>query len=506
MLFKRLFLFLLGLAISSLALAQSLPSLTPPGAAAGLYTRNLAIKKPFFIDFQTEWNRLGIAEALQDMLAEDNELTDEDVELMGEIFSLDLVGREGIFVIYPNGDVFALARPAAGHVDEFIALLDNAMENPEASHGWKLDRAAEDGDNPLVVGHNGEILLFGTEGAVDRFLSGDRGMKPPVEGDLAFWIDAQYLWPLLENSGLELPPEAVQAIKTIGGVSWALDIQEEGVSTRSRVPILPDQDPELARILLPSDHAWPLGDLPVGVGVSSFTFDLAAFGDYATGLARAFGMDDLQLDLSAFGNHLALIDAGTNNPQEALQNPLGNLLVILETRDTLTAEVTLLTWMQMLAGFSTPEGSGGFSVEALEVNGMPAKKLNIGMVGDLFLVTGSDRLYLATSKRALDLLANDSSLAGEPGFRKLAQNHLADRYSSASFTDNRKSLEQLADMLPFMMLQTVSDPEAQAATYELTQKYAQFLKFVAQRLGPGISYQQVQGNDLISFGFTEVTW
>ncbi|XOB99364.1 hypothetical protein ACMC9I_04570 [Deinococcota bacterium DY0809b] len=505
MLYKKPYLFLLALVFALLpATAQSLPALTPPGATAGLYTRNLAIKKAFFIDFQTEWNRLGFFDSIKDLAAQDGEVNADDLQLLSEILNVDLVGREGLLVVYPSGDFFALARPSANRVDTLIALLNKSMENPETRNGWKLDRT-EEGNTPVYVGHNGELILIGSEGAVERFLSGERGLKLPVEGDLAFWLDAEPLWPLLESPDLGLPPQVVRTLKTFGGFSWSLEIQDGGVFTRSRLPLNPDQDAELARILMPADPAWPLDELPKGVAASSMVFDLAAFGDYATRYAADLGAD-FQLDLSAFGNRLALVDAGSTDPQEMLQNPIGNLLIVLETRDALTAEVTLLSWIQMLAGFSTPEGTGGFTVEALEIAGMPAKKIGVGMLGTLYLVAGEDRLYLATSERAARLLESPDQLANDAAYRQLAETYLPDQFHGVSYTNNRRSLEQMAQMLPMMMMQTIDDPDAQALVFELTDKYAQFLNFLAERVGSSISYQQVQGNDLVGFGFTEVAW
>ena len=503
--YKRLYLTFLALILSvPLALAQSLPALTPPGAASGLYTRNLAVKKAFFIDFQTEWNRLGFFDSIKDLAAQDGEVNADDLQLLSEILNVDLVGREGLLVVYPSGDFFALARPSANRVDTLIALLNKSMQNPKTRNGWKLDRT-EEGNTPVYVGHNGELILFGSEGAVERFLAGDRGLKPPVVGDLAFWVDAEPLWPLLEQPDLGLPPQVVRTIKTFGGLAWSLEVQEGGIFTHSRIALDPGQDEGLAQLLLPSGQAWPLDDLPKGVGASSFVFDLPALGTYLTGYAQHLGQD-LQLDLSAFGDHLALIDAGSEDPQEALQNPMGNLLVVFETRDTLTAEVTLLTWIQVLAGFSTPEGSGGFAVEAQQLAGMPAKKLQVGLLGNLYLITGEDRLYLATSEKAARLLESGERIADDPAYRTLAKAYLPEDYSGVGYTNSRRSLEQTAQVLPMMMMQTIDSPAAQARMAEFADKFAQFTRFLATRLGSSVSYQQTQGNDLVGFGFTEVAW
>lgn len=508
--YKRLFPALLVPALlalafaASLGLAQSLPALTPPGAAAGLYTRNLAVKQTFFIDFQAEWNRLGLGDSIQRMLEEDGELNADDLELARQVFTLDLVGREGILVFYPSGDFFALARPSASRVDTIIKLLDRSMQQPETRNGWKLDRS-DSGGSTLYLGHNGQLVLLGSAGAVERFLNGDRGLKPPIEGDLVFWVDAEPLAPLIEQPDLGLTPQMVRSLKTFAGLAWSLDVQQEGLFTRSRLTLNPDQDGELARILLPSDQAWPLDDLPRGIGASSYAFDLAALGDYISAYAQQLGQD-LPLDLSAFGNHFALIDAGTEDPQEALKNSLGNLLLVLETRDSLTAEVTLLSWIQALAGFATPEGSGGFRVEPQEIAGMPAKKITVGLLGDLYLVTGTDRIYLATSDQAARLLETGERFASDKAYQELSKAHLPDRYSGVSYANNQKSLQQTARMLPLLMMQTIDDPQTQAQTAELADRFAQFVDFLATRVGSSLSYQQVQGDHLVGLGFTEVTW
>ncbi len=503
MLYKKPYVFILAAVLLLSAAAQSLPALTPPGAAAGFYTRNLAVKKAFFIDFQLEWKRLGFFDLFKEAVEKEGDLNSDDLQLASEVLNLDLVGREGLIAVYPSGDFFAIARPSADRVDTLIALLNKTMDHPQKRAGWLLERDDSEG-LPVYVGHNGELLLAASEGALERFFGGERGLKVPLEGDLAYWGYAQPLWPLLEDQE-QLPPEIVRAVKTFVSLAGAFDIKEGGAFTRSRFALDPDQDPVLASLFLPSGAAWPLGELPRGVSAGSYVFDLAALGDYVSRLAAVFG-EDLNLDLSAFGRRVAFVDAGSEDPQEALSNPLGNLLIVLETKDTLTAEVTLLTWLQSLAGFATPEGEGGFSVEATEVAGMPAKRLTIGMLGNLVLVTGEDRLYLATSERAAALLEASEKLADDPKFVQLAKLYLPDRYTGASYTDNREAIQQAARMLPLMMMQTVDDPEVQAFTFEFAEKLARLLDFLAGRVGSGVSYQKIQGSAVEGFGFMEVAW
>ena len=494
-----------GALLLSTALAQSLPALTPPGAAGGVYTRNLAIKQAFFINFQAEWRRLGLSDLFKQMLEQDGELTADDLQLAGEVLNIDLVGREGLLVVYPSGDVFALARPSAERVDTFIALLNKSMENPTTRNGWVLERM-DDGMEGMsgYIGHNGELVLMGTEGAVERFLAGERGLELPIEGDVVAWIEGEPLWPLLEDPALGLPPRVVDSIKTFGSYAFGMTIEADGLHTATRVGFEPQYDPDLAALFLTDETAWPIDELPRGLSAYSGVFDLAAFGDYVTRYASELGQDFV-LDLSAFGSHFALVDAGAASPEEALQNPTGNLLFVLETRDPLTAEVTLLTWFQMLAGFATPEGTGGFQVNEVDMGGLPGKEISVGMLGTFYLVSDGNRLYLATSERAADLIGGPT-FAEDPDYRRLAETYLPDAASGLSYGNDRESLKQAAQMLPFMMMQTVEDPEVQAMLYEFSDKFSQFLGFVADHLGASAGYQARQGNVLEGHGLLEVAW
>jgi len=499
---KNFIVTLLAFALLSLAAAQSLPALTPPGAAGGLYTRNLAVKKAFFVNFQAEWNRLGINDMFIDMIESDPEVAPEDVDEVSKYLTIDIIGREAILTFYADGNFFALARPSADKTGEIISGLRDAMENPQERGGWLVEEDDSDGMT-VVFGVSSDTILIASKGAADRFFAGDRGLKLPVSGDLAIWLKPQPLWIYLNDPSLGLPPSAVTAIKTFTGFAGAASFELDGVHGSDSVCFDPNQDSQLASIFLAGKQAWNLAQLPRGVNVTSGVLDIPALGDYVNRWAMEFGTD-LQLDLSSFGERFALIDAGAEDPQQALQNPMGNLLLLLETKDSLTAEVTLLSWLQMAAAFSTPEGQGGFEVQAINVGGREGKAIQLGMAGTLYLVSYDDHLALATSEEALGLL-NGPNLASDPGFARLSK-LLPASYSSASYGDNRKSLEQAAQLLPFMMMQTVDDAETQQFMAELTVKLSQFFSFVAEHTGGSISYSKQTGNCLAGSSFTEVEW
>ncbi len=491
-----------GAILLTLAAAQSLPALTPPGAAGGVYTRNLAVKKAFLVDFQAEWNRLGISQMFLDLMKSDGELDQADVEELQKLLSIDIVGREGIAAFYPDGNFFLMARPSADKAGEILASIRKELDSPKQRNGW-LVMESDEGGLKVVSGVSSDAILIASQGAAERFFAGDRGLKMPVSGDLALWFEAPTLWGYLDDPNLGLPPDAVRAIKTFTGFAAAVNLELDGVHSSSSLCLDPGQDSDLAAIILTGENAWSLADLPRGVSVTTGVIDLPALGDYVNRWAAEFD-SDLELDLSSFGRRYALIDAGASDPQEALQNPWGNLLVFLETKDSLTAEVTLLSWLQMAASFATPEGEGGFSVKAITVDGREGKEIQLGMAGTLYLVSYEDRLALATSRKALELLSGPR-LSSDTGFTRLASS-LPASYASASYSDNKTGLKQAAQMLPLVMMQTIEDPEAQQFMAEFTTKLSQFFDFAARKIGGSLSYTREDGSCLVSSGFTEVRW
>ncbi|WP_457637239.1 hypothetical protein [Oceanithermus sp.] len=493
---------LLAVALFSLAAAQSLPALTPPGAAGGIYTRNLSIKKAYFVNFQAEWNRLGISDLFFDLLKNDGEVTQEDIDEVSKFLTVDVVGREAILTFYADGNFFFMTRPSAEKTKEILSAIRKQMESPEKRGGWLIEESDE-GDLKVISGVSSDAILIASKGAAERFFNGDRGLKMPVNGDLAIWLEPEPLWVYLNDPDLGLPPDAVKAIKTFTGMAGAVNIETDGVHSNSSFCFDPSQDADLAGIFLTNESAWNLADLPRGISATTGVVDLPALGSYVSRWMTELGLD-MTLDLSSFGKRYALIDAGSQDPQQALQNPLGNLLLLLETKDSLTAEVTLLSWLQMAASFATAEGEGGFSVEPITVDGHDGKAVQLGMAGTLYLVSYDDRLALATSKEALNLLSAPK-LGSDPEFTRLVK-MLPPNYVGASYGNYRKTFEQVAQLLPLTMMQTIDDAETQQLMAQLSAKLGQFFKFVAERTGSAIGYTIKDGSCLASSGFTQVNW
>ncbi|AEB11804.1 hypothetical protein [Marinithermus hydrothermalis] len=495
---------LLSAFLVSLALAQTLPALTPPGAVAGLYTRNLGLKKTFFLDFQAEWARLGLADWVDQALGEELELSEterRELELFRQIFNLDVVGREGIVTVYPDGNFFALARPSADRVGLVISTLKNLLEEARPRSGWMVQTFAGE-EMDILVGYTKELVLVATPTAADRFFAKERGLEVPLEGDLVFWVDPEPLLPLLETT--DLPPELARVVRTFAGYATALELQPDGVHTRSRLALSPEGDPELLALLLPEERAWPLEDLAQGHSVTSGVFDLAKFGAYVTQWLQFFGVD-YDLDLSAFGRRIAVVTLPMpTDPMLLQQNPLGNMLIYVETEDPITAEVTVLSWLQQAAAFATAEGAGGFKVEPIEADGLEARRVQVGLWGEVYLAHREGVMILATSAEAFSALTGPT-LEDDPAFQRFAT-RIPPNAVSASFTNLSGTLREQAALITSTLPLMVDDPAAMQTSFAIAEQFQAFLEFIAGRVGGGVAYSQVQDHTLESEGFWEVRW
>ncbi len=524
---KRFLAFLGVLALAGASLAASLPAGAPPGAVLALYTRNLAIKKAFFVDFQAElvrqkltWNDLL---ALLGGQGADNAQATAELKRILPLYSLDAIGQEGLFAVYPDGSLLALARPSAAAKDRVLGALKKTLGKTRPFHGWRaknLSRPEE--DYQVLAGYrDGTLMLYGHMGknpgiAAGFFTAGGKkGLKFPLEGDLSFLADFEPLFPLADQLGRSpakggrggIPPRFLAMLKTFRHYAFALSLDKDGVRSRYRFAFNPKADPKLAGLFLKPCRPWPLADLPRGISATSLCFPLADLGAYLTELGAAFGQKDFELDLSAFGDRVALVSfAPKTQPGAAptAQNPLGDLLVFLEAKDDLTAETTLLSWLQLLAASSTPQGKGGFAVERYRVGDYRGKKITVGLGGAVYLFDLGDRLALATSERAAQGLAGPR-LASDPLFRKYAAGYPSDAHS-LSYGDLGGTFRGLAESLltttPLAVSQTTSPKEAMA----LLQRIAGYLEYVAGKLGAEVGHTRVEGSTLVGESFSEVRW
>ncbi len=522
---KRLLLLTGALVTAAAAYAASLPAEATPGAVFAFYTRNLAIKKAFFVDFQAELARQKLT--WNDLIAlfggeEADKAASAELKRVLPLFSLDAIGQEGLFAIYPDGSLLALARPSAASQDRVLGALKQALGPTRPYHGWQVKDLSQPEENyQVLAGYRGRtMLLYGHLGKQPGIAGGffaaqvRKGLRFPLEGDLAYFFDARPLVPLAEQLAKTngqgekggFPPRLLAALKTPESYAAALTLDTSGIRSRARFVLNPGGDPELAGLFLAPCRPWALGDLPRGVSASSFCFPIAKFGSYLGKLARDFGQEGFDLDLTAFGDRVAFVSFA---PEKASapptgQNLAGDLLVFIEARDDLTAETTLLSWLQLLAASSTPSGQGGFSVERFAVGSYQGKKITLGLGQPVYLFNLGDRIALATSEQAARALAGPK-LSSDPLFQKYADRYPADAHS-LGFGDLRRSVKSLARELltttPLAVSQTTTPKEAMA----LLERVANYLDFVAGKLGAVVSYTRIEDHAVVSESFSEVHW
>ncbi len=499
------------------AWAASLPAMAPKGAVFTLYLRNLAVKKAFFVDFQAELARLKLtADDLVALFAgEDLDRKDrEAIARFLKFMSLDAIGQEGLLAVYPDGSFLALARPSASAASGFFEDLKKTLGKTEPYHGWNLKRFGEGEDYRLVAGYrDGTAVVAGYPAGGAPLALGffednaERGLELALGGDLVIQFDFPPLAALAKPlfAGQNAPARLQGLIRTPKRLASALSIVKEGIETRGVFALDRGADPELAGLFLQDCRPWPLGDFPQTNSVASYCFPLPKLGRYLNALFADLGVE-FELDLDAFGDRLALATLAVpgQDPTLALQKPLGDMLLYLETKDDLTAETTLMTWLQMFAAASTPEGQGGFQVERYQVGPYQGKRITLGIGQPVFLFNLGDRIVLATSEEAAKALTRPK-LSADPAFQKWARRFPKDAVM-LSYGNAGPALKLAGEQLAATTPMFAQKPKDLQAMMEFSKRMAQFFAFLGERVGVGISYTRIEGEKRVSYGLTEVRW
>jgi len=504
--------------LASFGLAKSLPQMAPSQPVFALYTHNLAVKKAFLVDFQAELKRQKLTlEDIFALIGENDPNFEEDKEEIQrylKFFSLDAVGEEGLLAVYPDGSVLGMARPSASIREAFFQDLKELLDETKEQNGWRVQLLDSGGDFVFLVGYRDDVAFFAwaPTPAIDQAIatafligSGSFGISFPLAGDVTFFLDMAPLDPIIAGAGDMLPPEILNALLTPRQFAMATRLVKQGVESESRFVLDLEKDPKLAELFLSRCELWPLDEFPKANAVTSYCFSLPKLGAYLTELSATLGMP-MEIDLNAFGDRQAVVSVARppQDPAEAMNNPFGDTLLYLEVKDDLTAETTLMSWLQMFAASSTPEGEGGFEVTRYRVGPYEGKKITLGIGQPIYLFNLGDRLVLATSEAAAQLLTAPK-LKDDPGYQTWKKRYPADAvlagfgYARGTF---RAAAEELALSLPMI----AEGPEDLRIMRELSERMKNFFYFVDERLGVTQSYSVVRGNTRLSYGFTEVRW
>ncbi len=503
------------LGLSAFAFAQSLTKLAPPGAMAVLSTQGLVIKQAFLVRFEAKWNELGMDQFFNGLLAQEEQKVSpaeaQQIEEFKPLMSLNLVGQSGLVAVYPGGSFFIMARPSPEQLPKIMTAFKKSLTKTEPYKGWIIESEGSRGspDQPVVVGYNQNTLMIASKDVADRFFAGDRGLSAPLIGDLVFWVNARPLYPLLGTLKSQgLPPELGTAGRTFVGFAASLTVRKDGLHTRSILTLNPREDAALTSLLLPQGKPWPLSGLPLptGASVSSSLVDLPALGKYIDHWLNIFQIN-FSLNMNAFSDHFAQVTLPESAVKPSVTTspiPMGNSLFIIGAKDPLTAETLLLSWLQQAAGFASGQGASGFKVSKVKVGRINAEEVQAGMLGQFYLAVQKDRLLVATSKEALKALSGPT-LGQDAAFSKMA-GRIPSNAVSASFGNAGQLISKQLSTLTSVLPMTVRSPKVMQQVVQFSSKFEKFISFVADQLGPSISYSIVKGDTLESRGFMEVNW
>lgn len=477
--------------LAGTAPAQSLISLAPPGAVGGLYLADLS-QSPYFKGIVRDWKESGLEAWLRKNL--EGELGKGSYDALG-------FAQGGMAaLLYPDGGFLLIAKPSPAAMRYF--KKDARGLKPRGS--WLVTK-----DKQMLTGFSKELVLFASPNWGEQFLSGKRGLRSPVGGHMGYWAEIPQS---LISQMNEVPPRLGLSLSAIKRVGYSLTLTAGGFTTESRIEVDAAADPVLAKLVLPSEKPWSLGDFPSGYSGSVGLLDMPLAGRYVSGLladlktTSPYRLSEakIKLDFRAFGNHYAMISvpgpagkAGQSN----FDNPLGHSLVYLEVIDQATAEANLLGLLQNIAAFATPEGKGGFKVLG---NEGAFKAVEVGLLGNIYYRFDKDRLVIATSKEAIAAEANPPWKT-QAGFQRFAPRVPANAVAYA-FVDNQRGMEESFAILKNTLPMAIGTKADSKQAGELNQSLVSFLERTSKRFGYGFNYSVVQGSALVSKGFYEVNW
>ncbi|GEM85907.1 hypothetical protein [Meiothermus granaticius] len=471
------FLALLILLLGS-SLAQSLLSLAPPGAVAGVSLGNLSNSR-YLKGIAADWKESGMEALLKGEVRKE---AGSDADLVGTF-----AGGAAV-ALYPDG-FFLIARPNAAAMN----LIRKNTKGLKPQAGWMVG-----GDKDALTGFSRDLVFIATPRIARLFLQNKRGLQAPISGDFLIWgAPPQNL-----IQSLQLPPRTNGAARVIRRFSFALKLTEGGYTSETRLEVNPAPDAAFASFFLPQGQPYDAGELPQGLSVSTGILDLAKLSRYLSAIAQELGAK-VNLDLSAFGSRYATVNVQgpPPAPDGRSSDVLGHLLVYLEVKDPATAEANLLGLLQNLAAFATPQGQGGFKV--LPPQG-EFKAVQLGSIGKLYYKVEATRMVIATSTSAL-AAANGPTWKTDPNYQKFRVRIPANAVGY-SFNDGGAALSMSAAQIGEMLPQTIGNQADAKFSRDLAKSLSNFMGRLAQRFGSGLSYSTVEGNTLIGRGFYEVRW
>jgi hypothetical protein len=548
------------------ALAQDVRRALPADSLLVLGVQDLADVWDELEDFRSEFERLGVGEALAQFLA------DDELELDGlfdgvdiDIDTLDLLGREAWLSVSaspfsPLPAVTLLARvdaetgvAVARLIGESAAQADVTGLREGDYDFYVMELDAESPLPVLAYGQSGELLYLSsnpdTLRGVLRRLDGadepgfesqplDRLGEGNVYSHLDYEALAGVVQPFAGGLGFDRAVRRLgEAFTTAGATASVFRVTPEGFESEGFGAVNPQggDDRLLGLLTAEGTAADALAFAPAGtIAYSSSYTDLGGWWDYLNELSRSVPeLGDLNSLLASFtgidvgervfswmGNQVITITTGFGDPTPPgvpSANLLGDQVFMIAADDEEAARASLgelfETVATTLAAFTDPMGRAMPESSTREVGGVTVTDYGISEgINVAYAVTEGLALLALSSEAMEDVLearATGASLAGREDVTALLATVPADA-SHVSYTDNAANVAFLANQISSQLqlgvgLMGGADIDFEAVI-EASARVETFLQFVASRLGPGVGYSQRSQEGGYSYGFTPVDW
>lgn len=200
----------------------------------------------------------------------------------------------------------------------------------------------------------------------------------------------------------------------------------------------------------------------------------------------------------------------------AMEDPLGDTLYLVRTTNEAAASTGISTVLQMAAGmassFMDPMGEGAMVMpQTRDVGGVQVTDWALGEGFTLSTAVTGGFAIIATTPSGMDqALAARQGSQGLPLSLAPLRQRIPQGVNSYSLSDDSASLTATADMLVSQMdmvtgLAGGGDIDFDTAE-RANQALAEFVGFVAQRLGSSVGFTRFTGSTIVGESHTGVTW
>lgn len=548
--------------------AQSLAALLPSETIAAVGVRGLADHQAKLQPFVDEWGRLGLTEALEDSADEDIDELGALAgvgffDLLGDEAWLAVSASN----FNPLPAVTVVARVSDAGARALADMLADAASNDDSAQsftegGISFTLFDSDEDFPAAVALSGNFAALSTNpdtlrGVLRRYQGASEpnftdsvayasALAPLGPFTVAFTLDyprvADALAPLAQGMGFDQSVARVaKALRTAGAYAGASLLTDGGIESTS-LQVLGDRnlDPALYDLLSASAPfpAAILRFVPAGaVAVQAGNPDIAGWWGYLSSLAAdlqeigigdldSFLAENLGIDMQAMlfswmgkgGGAISLTAPSAAAPGVTPDSLLGDSVYLVEAKDEAAAAAGISQFLSMAgamaSSFVDPMGEGGFVEPATrQVAGVTVSTYDFGDGLAFETAVAGGYLLIGTKSGGLDsvLVSNASGGTGmATGLLASLQQPVPAGARSMSLSDMRASIEALADEM-VSQLGTVAGLTGGAdldfdAVEASSQAIAEYIHFIAQKVGGSYSYQNVDGGAVRGYGLTQIAW